>query len=324
MKKLLLINLILLAFNSQAMVNTEIETEPGATKIGIEQIETQPESKKINIQQKIWELLGHQKVPSLLFIQQLKQAHMSNEEIAKLDIPIELKESIIELKDKLADEIQYILMNEDFIPEGKNDIITLINAGANIDFQDPGRGMTAVHHAAINGNKEMVELFIEKKANLNLPNKYGATPLMSAILSENPGIAELLIDEGANVAKESNSGETALILAVRERYHDLVKQIIAAFINLNPDNKNALIEFINHEAQGGETALIEAINSNKKEIVKLLIENGANPNLKNKNGLSALEIKKNHRDQAILNNYEELVNINQEIINILEKAEEKH
>ena len=351
MRKLISLTLILLCFSIQAMVKTEKEAESNAPQIGI--IETQTEAKKINIQQKIWELLGNEGFPSLLFIQRLKYADKSNEEIEKLDIPIEMKESIIALKDSLADKIKSISMDhmhlneedrnnikllinaganrektkeylaecvmqtlriKDISQEDKNNVLFLINEGADVNF-NPYE--TALILASSRGFKDIVAELINAKANLNLQAKGGSTALMKTIMYARIGIAELLIDKGADVTTKDALDYTALILAVKFGYYDLARKIIDAFINLNPDNKKALEEFINQEAQGGETALIEAINSNDIEMVKLLIKNGANPNLKNSKGFSALDIARHHRIQH------PEIDETQQIIKILEKAEGK-
>ena len=86
----------------------------------------------------------------------------------------------------------------------------------NLDFcasvyEEYGYGLTPMHvAAAFNENPEVVELIIERGADINAKNSYnGMTPLhWAARGNENPKIVELLIDSGANINAKSDSGQT--------------------------------------------------------------------------------------------------------------------
>ena len=53
-------------------------------------------------------------------------------------------------------------------------------------------GNTALHYAALNGKKEIVQILIEKKADSNLKNEFGRIPLEDALQNGHSEIAELL------------------------------------------------------------------------------------------------------------------------------------
>jgi len=290
-----------------------------------------------NFQQKVWESLGNKGLPSLLFVHQLNYAKLSNEKIKELNIPIETKESIINLKDSLAHQIKkttkkiklnendrnYIsaLINAGADPEktkqyltlcllenlkfkdldenDKNTIFFLIDKGADINTQPP-TGNTPLILASIYGHKDVIEYLIDKQVNLNVQNNYGLSALMDAIINRHPDIAELLIKKGADVTLKSNYGETALNIAAVSGYVDTAKQIIEKFIALNPNNKEALGKFLDTQNRDGNTALIEAVENNRAKIVQFLLNEGVNRNLRNNQNLNALDIARQKQNQEII------------------------
>jgi ankyrin repeat protein len=56
--------------------------------------------------------------------------------------------------------------------------------------------MTPLHWAAMQGRKDMAELLIANRADINAKNKYGATPLHVAVLSGRENVEELLRQHG--------------------------------------------------------------------------------------------------------------------------------
>ena len=70
--------------------------------------------------------------------------------------------------------------------------------GADVNAKDVLMGMTPLHYAARDGQKEIAELLIAKGAGVNAKNKYGWTPLHNAATGHKE-IVELLIAEGADV-----------------------------------------------------------------------------------------------------------------------------
>jgi len=70
-------------------------------------------------------------------------------------------------------------------------------------------GWTALHRAAIGGNKEIVELLIANGADVNAKSEFGTTPLHSAGHRGHKEITKLLITNGADVnAKDRIVGTT--------------------------------------------------------------------------------------------------------------------
>ena len=89
-------------------------------------------------------------------------------------------------------------------------------AGTNVDAKGD-RGMTALHSAANEGHKEIVELLVIYGADVNVFG-LGMIPLHYAAIGEGQhykDIVELLITNGADVNAKMNIGRTALDLAIQ-------------------------------------------------------------------------------------------------------------
>lgn len=88
--------------------------------------------------------------------------------------------------------------------------------------------MTALLLATVNGNEEIVNLLLAKKAD---PNKQGGdskfTPLMQAAKDKKNGIAKALLEAGANVAIKTDADWSALNLAIGNDNAELASILFA-------------------------------------------------------------------------------------------------
>ena len=164
---------------------------------------------------------------------------------------------------------------------GHKDIVELlIRLKADVNAKYGVNDNTVLHLAIINGKTDVVKLLIKSAAiNIDEPDRFGRTALIFATIKGYLDIVKLLIDKGANVnAADNKINNTALMLSAGEGYEDIVKLLIEKGANVNAtDNK------INN------TALMWAVRKGYKDIVKLLIEKGANVNAVNKHGETALK-----------------------------------
>jgi len=85
--------------------------------------------------------------------------------------------------------------------------------GTDVNAENGPVGRTPLHEAALRGRKEVVELVIDKDADVNAKNWEGGTPLHYAALTGRKEIAELLIAAGADVNAKDVSGKTPLDIA---------------------------------------------------------------------------------------------------------------
>lgn len=119
-------------------------------------------------------------------------------------------------------------------------------------------GHTALMLAVWGGQAEIVQLLIDRGANVNACAAGGDTVLMQAAVFGRTEIARLLIDHGADINARNEWGETALILAIR-KWH---AETACLLIDRGAD--------IHVRSCMGHTALTRAKERNFKEIVEML------------------------------------------------------
>ena len=174
---------------------------------------------------------------------------------------------------------------------------------------------TALHIAAKLGRDEIVEILLQKKANVNAINKDRCTPLHMVAMefqSNDEGyafVSKNLIKGGANYNLKNKDGHTFL---------DILNEI-------DSEAHSTFVDFIASDAKEKEVALFEALNirssvhgSPRFNTCNGLIKAGANVNCINDRGLTPLLIvaledsKHNNRDKFHLMNtlIEEGANVN--------------
>ncbi|KAK6013455.1 ankyrin repeat protein, partial [Ostertagia ostertagi] len=89
----------------------------------------------------------------------------------------------------------------------------LIESGVDVNSHDEG-GMSVLAAAAYRGSSDLVQLCIDKGANVNdKEHNQGYTPLMFAALAGRPDICKNLMDHGARSYSTNSIGKTASELA---------------------------------------------------------------------------------------------------------------
>lgn len=133
---------------------------------------------------------------------------------------------------------------------------------------------TPLHTAADRNAKEIVNLLIERGANIN--SRYsGITPLYMAVASGSKDVVSFLISKGAKV-NFPGSMVSVLNCAVEHNQGDIAKLLIAKGAKIDAKDDN------------GSTPLIIAAKQGNKELAALLIKNGAKVNTKDNCGATAL------------------------------------
>jgi ankyrin repeat protein len=137
----------------------------------------------------------------------------------------------------------------------------LVRGGADIDLADK-YGATPIHYASLIGSFDMADLLLYYDVDCNKKANDGTTPLMAAIYSGYPDIADLLFQNGANLEARDNAGFTPLLIAAQNGDTLMMNLLIKEGVDIYEKNDY------------NYNALALAIESNQLPAVELLLEKG--------------------------------------------------
>lgn len=164
--------------------------------------------------------------------------------------------------------------------------------GCNVNKQGSEDGWSVLHHAAQFGYEPLTKFLLDNKAEVELRDKDGLTPLRWAIMHSNLSTAKLLLDSGADVNTTSNDKSTPLIQATIQATTQATTQATIQTTRIR--NEQAVWLLLSHKANmneqdsQGNTALHYAASYGNKSILWLLVEEGASLDLHNINGRTPL------------------------------------
>ena len=139
-------------------------------------------------------------------------------------------------------------------------------------------GSTALYWASVYGHAAVVQLLLEKGADVNMTSCFERTALLEAAAGGNVALTELLLEKGAHVNIGDTSGNTALCWAAQDGYENVARLLLEKGAPINA--KNSI----------GDTALHIAASNRRKSMVQILLEKGAHINAKNIFGNTVLHI----------------------------------
>ena len=154
---------------------------------------------------------------------------------------------------------------------------SLLSAGASPDSSDYDR-RSALHLAAAEGELEMVRFLLRARANPNLKDRWGATPLAAACQKNHISIIDLLSESDCHLGIESY--ELAMLLC--DLAADGNNVSLAAWLKARADPNAADYD--------SRTPLHIAVSEGHVDTVKLLLQNGADPELPDRWGVAAKAI----------------------------------
>lgn len=143
----------------------------------------------------------------------------------------------------------------------------LIEKGAKID-QSGDLKRTALHTAAQQGFKALVEKLIDKDANIEKTDTYGFTPLMMAARTpsaDNYDTGKLLVELGADIMKIDQKNRTALHHAAKSGNESFAKYLLRQAESIQAD----ILSLADSKA---DTAIHQAARNKHKGVVNLLMD----------------------------------------------------
>jgi len=140
---------------------------------------------------------------------------------------------------------------------------------------------TPLHYAAEYGHKDVAELLLANKADIEAKAYGGWTPLLRAVFGGHRDIVEFLLTHKANVNYQEEAGRSPLHVAAENGYTE-----IAALLLANGANVNAKSREKNHD---GYTPLHVAAVRGNKDLIDLLVANKAEYNIQDAATIGDLE-----------------------------------
>ena len=156
--------------------------------------------------------------------------------------------------------------------EAVREALTKVDA----NVRDKATQTTALEHAVQHGNREIIQLLLWAKADVNARDRSGQTVLMMLGESVTPEIIWDLIHAGAKVNLRDNDGDTALSEIAPINNTEALKTLLDAGAKVNGTNND------------GETALMKAASEGLVNNIRILVQAGADINQRNKQGRTAL------------------------------------
>ncbi|XP_034076872.1 protein TANC1-like isoform X1 [Gymnodraco acuticeps] len=147
-----------------------------------------------------------------------------------------------------------------------------------MDAHDSLWGETVLSAAAGRGRMEVCAFLLEGGAGLEIPNRRGMVPLLSATKHGHTQVVELLLKHGADINVSEKQGRKALMLAASEDHTSTVEVLLSK--GASPSAAD----------QDGLTALSWACLKGQKGAVQLLAEAGADLNHPDRQGRTPLDL----------------------------------
>lgn len=159
-----------------------------------------------------------------------------------------------------------------------------------VNSQNSYDGRTPLHLAVEYGHKDVAELLLANKADVEAKAHGDWTPLLNAVFGGHKDLVELLLAHKADVNVKEDAGRTPLHVAAENGHTDITALLLAHKADVNVKNRDGL------------TPLHIAAALGYKDLVELLLTNNADINAKDNTGRTPLGF-------AVLHNYKDLAEL---------------
>ncbi|HWT54965.1 MAG TPA: ankyrin repeat domain-containing protein [Rhodocyclaceae bacterium] len=163
-------------------------------------------------------------------------------------------------------------------------VMGLVNRGMDVNSVDPA-GNSLLHIAARSGNDGLIAELLKQKANPNIRNRVGDTPLMLAAYMGKQAAVDALLAGGAQINLD---GWTPLQYAVFADQPEMVAHLLA---------KGAKVDA---RAPNQQTALMLAAKSGNASVARLLLNAKADVELTDQSGETALTLAQKNNNSDIV------------------------
>jgi len=198
--------------------------------------------------------------------------------VATIEETVEVN-STAQFENIVSGGAMFVAPEDPFIRAAQEDnleALTALIAGMDVNLRDKRSGTTALEHAVINANREMVQLLLSSGATVNGKNGAGETVLMMLDDDATSDLVWDLLNAGADVKLKDDSGNTALMEAATSNNLEALKALLDAGAEVNTKNKE------------GRSALMLAASEGYVNIVRALVLAGADINAVDKDDMDAL------------------------------------
>lgn len=154
-------------------------------------------------------------------------------------------------------------------------------------------GMTPLHHAVEwSGHFPLVELLLNRGADISARRVDGRTPLHGATAGRDTDVVQLLLNRGADVNAQAEDGKTPLHLACKRDNESFTEDILQLLLSRGADISARMVD--------GRTPLHRGCERGNRNVEKLLQNHGANVSAKTTQGETPLDIacRNNNLDVA--------------------------
>lgn len=140
-----------------------------------------------------------------------------------------------------------------------------------------------IHIAVQNNDCKMVQMLLDKGANINAVNNAKLTPLFQAVYANHIEIVKVLVRRGANLEASNEENFTPLQVAVARGLDIIVKELLNAGAKVNIYDSIVFVQkfsstFANSITMRNPSPLCLAIFKKQPKIVRMLLNYGANLN----------------------------------------------
>lgn len=142
-------------------------------------------------------------------------------------------------------------------------------------------GYSALHHAAIGGLREVVDLLVTMGEDVDGKGQDGSTPLRCAVQEGHTSVVKILLDKGASLTDKDEDGLTVLHCAAGEGHGTIVSTLLASAPWLADE-----------QTRSGWSPLHSAAVMGHAQVAGLLLDSGANSKLRNNQGKTAGDLAK--------------------------------